>query len=194
MLQTGEDIPGCLLQSCHCAPALSSHGVRHFRRGCSCATETSRLDRTLCDDAGPSGGRSLARGKERHWSSYGLPKPRLGFGSMCGHQQHHLSSQAVSPKSDLDGKGDVHIPEGRSVLFCQLLTPRGWLQRSRQSQYASLQINSVHGCYVNPKDSSEALYGEDQSFLLPLLFFGIGTTFIVLGGSGAKFLIRNGTS
>jgi hypothetical protein len=63
-----------------------------------------------------------------------------------------------------------------------------------QSQYASLQINSVHGCYVNPKDSSEALYGEDQSFLLPLLFFGIGTTFIVLGGSGAKFLIRNGTS
>ena len=63
-----------------------------------------------------------------------------------------------------------------------------------QSQYASLQINSVHVCYVNPKDSSEALYGEDQSFLLPLLFFGIGTTFIVLGGSGAKFLIRNGTS
>ena len=63
-----------------------------------------------------------------------------------------------------------------------------------QSQYASLQINSVHVCYVNPKDSSEALYGEDQSFLLPLLFFGIGTTFIVLGWSGAKFLIRNGTS
>ena len=63
-----------------------------------------------------------------------------------------------------------------------------------QSQYASLQINSVHGCFVNPKDSSGALYGEDQSFLLPLLFFGIGTTFIVLGGSGAKFLIRNGTS
>jgi hypothetical protein len=63
-----------------------------------------------------------------------------------------------------------------------------------QSQYASLQINSVHVCYVNPKDSSEALYGEDQSFLLPLLFFGIGTTFIVLGWSGAKYLIRNGTS
>jgi hypothetical protein len=50
------------------------------------------------------------------------------------------------------------------------------------SQYASLQINSAHVCYVNPKDSSEALYGEDQSFLLPLLFFGIGATFIVLGG------------
>ena len=63
-----------------------------------------------------------------------------------------------------------------------------------QSQYASLQINSVHVCYVNPKDFSEALYGEDQSFLLPLLFFGIGTTFIVLGWSGAKYLIRNGTS
>ena len=63
-----------------------------------------------------------------------------------------------------------------------------------QSQYASLQINSVHVSYVNPKDSSEALYGEDQSFLLPLLFFGIGTTFIVLGWSGAKYLIRNGTS
>ena len=63
-----------------------------------------------------------------------------------------------------------------------------------QSQYASLQINSVHVCYVNPKDSSEALYGEAQSFLLPLLFFGIGTTFIVLGWSGAKYLIRNGTS
>ena len=63
-----------------------------------------------------------------------------------------------------------------------------------QVQYASLQINSVHVCYVNPKDSSEALYGEDQSFLLPLFFFGIGTTFIVLGWSGAKFLIRNGTS
>jgi hypothetical protein len=63
-----------------------------------------------------------------------------------------------------------------------------------QSQYASLQINSVHVCYVNPKDSSEALYGKDQSFVLPLLLFGIGTTFIVLGGSGAKFLIRNGTS
>jgi hypothetical protein len=63
-----------------------------------------------------------------------------------------------------------------------------------QSHYASLQINSVHGCYVNPKDSSEALYDEGQSFLLPLLFFAVGTTFIVLGGSGAKFLIRNGTS
>ena len=63
-----------------------------------------------------------------------------------------------------------------------------------QSQYASLQINSVHVCYVNPKNSSEALYGEDQSFLLPLLFFGIGTTFIVLGLSGAKYLIKNGTS
>jgi hypothetical protein len=63
-----------------------------------------------------------------------------------------------------------------------------------QSQYASLQINSVHVCYVNPKDSSEALYGADQSFLPPLLFFGIGTTFIVLGWSGAKYLIRNGTS
>jgi hypothetical protein len=63
-----------------------------------------------------------------------------------------------------------------------------------QSQYASLQISSVHGCYVNPKDSSEAFYGEDQSFLLPLLFFGVGATLIVLGGSGAKFLIRNGTS
>jgi hypothetical protein len=63
-----------------------------------------------------------------------------------------------------------------------------------QSQYASLQINSVHVCYVNPKDSSEALYGEDRSFLPPLLFFSIGTTFIVLGWSGAKFLIRNGTS
>jgi hypothetical protein len=63
-----------------------------------------------------------------------------------------------------------------------------------QSQYASLQINSVHVCYVNPKDFSEALYGEDQSFLAPLLFFGIGTTFILLGWSGARFLIRNGTS
>jgi hypothetical protein len=63
-----------------------------------------------------------------------------------------------------------------------------------QLQYASLQVNSVHVCYVNPKDSSEALYGEDQSFLLPLLFFGIGTTFIVVGWSGAKNLIRNGTS
>jgi hypothetical protein len=63
-----------------------------------------------------------------------------------------------------------------------------------QSQYASLQINSVHVCYVNPKDSSEALYGEDQSFLPPLFFFGIGTTFIVLGLSGAKYLIKNGTS
>jgi hypothetical protein len=39
-----------------------------------------------------------------------------------------------------------------------------------QLQYASLQINSVHGCYVNPKDSSEAVYGEDQSFLLPRCF------------------------
>jgi hypothetical protein len=63
-----------------------------------------------------------------------------------------------------------------------------------ESQYASLQINSVHVCYVNPKDSSEALYGEDKNFLLPFLFFGVGTTFIVLGWSGAKFLIRNGTS
>ena len=63
-----------------------------------------------------------------------------------------------------------------------------------QSQYASLQINSVRGCCVNPKDSSEALYGEDQSILLPLLFFAIGTTFIVLGRSGATYLIRNGTS
>jgi hypothetical protein len=63
-----------------------------------------------------------------------------------------------------------------------------------QSQYASLQINSVHVCYVNPKDPSEALYGEDKSSLLPLLFFGIGITFIVLGWSGAKYLIRNGTS
>jgi hypothetical protein len=63
-----------------------------------------------------------------------------------------------------------------------------------RSQYASLQINSVHVCYVNPKDFSEALYGEDQIFLLPLLFFGIGTTFIVLGWSGARYLIRNGTS
>jgi len=63
-----------------------------------------------------------------------------------------------------------------------------------QSQYASLQINSVHVCYVNPKDSSEALYGEDQNGLLPLLFFGVGATFIALGWSGAKFLIRNGTS
>jgi hypothetical protein len=63
-----------------------------------------------------------------------------------------------------------------------------------QLQYASLQINSVHICYVNPKDSSEALYGADQSFLLPLLFFGIGTTLIVLGWFGAKYLIRNGTS
>lgn len=63
-----------------------------------------------------------------------------------------------------------------------------------QSQYASLQMNSVHVCYVNPKSSSEALYAEDQGFLLPLLFFGIGTTFIVLGSSGARYLIRNGTS
>ena len=63
-----------------------------------------------------------------------------------------------------------------------------------QSQYASLQINSVHVCYVNPKNSSGALYGEDQRFLLPSLFFAIGTTFIVLGWSGAKYLIRNGTS
>ena len=63
-----------------------------------------------------------------------------------------------------------------------------------QTQYASLQINSVHVCYVNPKDPSEALYGEDKTYLLPLLFFVIGITFIVLGGSGAKFLIRNGTS
>jgi hypothetical protein len=47
---------------------------------------------------------------------------------------------------------------------------------------------------VNRFHSSEVLYGEDQSFLRPLLFFGMGTTFIVLGGSGAKFLIRNGTS
>jgi hypothetical protein len=38
-----------------------------------------------------------------------------------------------------------------------------------QSQYASLQINSVQ---------------------LPLLFFVIGTTFIVLGWSGAKFLLK----
>jgi len=130
MLQTGEDIPGCLLQSCHRALALSAHGIRYFRRGCSCATETSWLDRTLCDDADPGGDRHLARGKERDWSSYGLPKPRLEFGSMCGQQQHDLSGQAVSPKSDLDGKGYVHIPEGRSVLFLQLLTPRCWLQRS----------------------------------------------------------------
>jgi hypothetical protein len=63
-----------------------------------------------------------------------------------------------------------------------------------QAQYASLQINSVHVCYVNPKDSLEALYGEDQSFVLPLLFFGVGATFIVLGGCGAKSLIKNGTS
>jgi hypothetical protein len=63
-----------------------------------------------------------------------------------------------------------------------------------QSQYASLQVNSVHVCYVNPKDSSEVLFGEDQSFLLPLLFLGVGTTFIVLGWSGAKYLIRNGMS
>jgi hypothetical protein len=63
-----------------------------------------------------------------------------------------------------------------------------------QSQYASLQINSVHMCYVNPKNFSDALYGEDQNFLLPLLFFVSGATFIVLGAAGAKFLIRNGTS
>jgi hypothetical protein len=67
-------------------------------------------------------------------------------------------------------------------------------QELAQSQYASLQINSVHVCYVNPKDFSQGLYGEDQSFLLPLLFFGIGTMFIVLGASGARYLIRNGTS
>jgi hypothetical protein len=47
---------------------------------------------------------------------------------MCGDQQQHVSGQAVSPKSDLERKGDVHIPEGRSVLFCELLTPRSGLQ------------------------------------------------------------------
>jgi hypothetical protein len=113
---------------------------------------------------------------------------------MCGYQQQQVSAQAFSPKSDLDRKGDVHIPEGQSVLFCRLLTHAVGSKDLAQSQYASLQINSVHVCYVNPKDSSEALYGEDQSSLLPLLFFGIGTTFIVLGRSGAKYLIRNGTS
>jgi hypothetical protein len=122
------DIPGCLVQSCQRALALPAHGNCHFRGTCFCATETSWLDRTACDDAGTSGGRGMARGNEREWSSDGLPKPRLGFDSMCGYQQQHVSAKAVGPKSDLDRQGDVHIPKGWSVPFGQLLTPRGWLQ------------------------------------------------------------------
>jgi hypothetical protein len=63
-----------------------------------------------------------------------------------------------------------------------------------ESQFGSLQVNSEHLCYVNPKDPGEAIYGENQGYLLPLGFLVLATLFIALGWSGAAFLIRNGTS
>src|SRR5271165_6551089 len=91
MLQTGEEHSGVLATIMPSRPSSVCAWDSSFSERCSCGTETSRLDRTLCDDVGPSGGRRLARGKDRDWSSCGLPKPRLEFGSMCGHQQHHLA-------------------------------------------------------------------------------------------------------
>lgn len=61
-------------------------------------------------------------------------------------------------------------------------------------QIGALQVNSEHVCYVNPQDPAEAIYVENQSAMLPLVFLVIGTLFMALGGSGAIFLIRNGAS
>jgi hypothetical protein len=62
------------------------------------------------------------------------------------------------------------------------------------SQFRSLQVNSGHLCYVNPSDPAEAIFGENQGYLLPLIFLAIGALFIALGWAGAVFLVQNGTS
>jgi hypothetical protein len=124
------DNPGRFLYSCHRALTLFAHRICHFRGSCFCATKTSGLDRTVCDDVGPGGGRRLARANERDGFANGLPKPRLGCHSMCCYEQQHGSGQAISPKFDLGRKGNVHIREGGRGPFRQLLTPCSGLQGS----------------------------------------------------------------
>lgn len=61
-------------------------------------------------------------------------------------------------------------------------------------QMAALQVDSEHMCYVNPNDPAEAVFDENQGYLLPAIFLAVAALFVALGCSGAVMLIRNGLS
>ncbi len=182
-------------QSCHRALALSAQGIRHFHGRWLRATETNWMDRTPFQWRWPLAAAGV-------WLDV-----KSVTGLLTVYRSHFWDSVPCVVTSSSMAPARQSVPnltwmvkamctyQKRNQYYSVNCSPKVIGSKDlAQSQYASLQINSVHVCYVNPKESSEALYGEDQSFLPPLLFFVIGTTFIVLGCSGAKLLIKNGTS